>query len=646
MIGFFRSIFQSKLGLFLTFAFVGLIALAFASADITGGSFGGVTGNNVASVGGENIGSGELSRATSTAFENVRQRNPTLDMGSFVDQQGMEGVLNQIINGYTLQQFGSKYGMIASKRLVDSEIANIPAFRGPDGKFSETTFRQVLQSQRMTETQVRDELTRAVIGEQILTPLSYGVKVPQKLVLPYASLILEGRRGRIAIIPSVAYVSEDKPSDKTLTAFYNANTNRYTRPEQRRINYAVFNTDSLGKSIAPSEQEIEAEYKSRAKEFAASEIRSITQVVLPTQAAAKALEAKIRGGISISQAAQQVGLSASEVNNVSKEKFARDFSNAVADTVFSARKNALTAPAQSGLGWHIAHIDAVTEIPARSLDQARGVLTAELRETKTQQAVAEKTESFEDAFDSGSTISEVAKSENLKIEQTPLLVSTGQAPALPDYKPGEQVQRMLQGAFSVERDASPQLVELVPGKSYAMFNVSDVKPAAPPQLVDIRNQVARDYQLDQGFQKAKAAADKVKKQLATGTSLDKALKSLGVRLPSVNKVGATRAQLASSKEKVPPPMALMFSMAENTAKLLEAPGQQGWYIVYLDQIDRGDASKEKGLVAQTQRELASIVGREYEQQFLSAIKNEIGVKTDANAIKGVGDSLSGRGGSN
>ena len=646
MIGFFRSIFQSKIGLFLTFAFIALVALAFASADITGGSFGGVTGNNVASVGGEDIGSGDLSRATSSTFENVRQQNPTLDMATFVDQKGMEGVLGQIINGYALEQFGKKYGMIASKRLVDSEISSINAFHGPDGKFSETAFRQVLQSQKMTENQVREELTRAVIGEQILTPISLGASAPQKLSLPYASLILEGRRGRIAIIPSVAYLPANKPGNQAVSDFYTANTQRYMRPEQRRIRYAVFNADTLGGAIVPTEQEIQAEYKSRAKEFAASETRSITQVILPTEAAAQALESKLRGGQSISAAAQSVGLSASEVNNVGKEKFARDFSNAVADAVFSAPKNALTKPAQSGLGWHIARIDAITAKPARSLEQARSVLTAELRDKKTLQAVADKTESFEDEFASGTTLGEVASAQKLDVKQTPYLVSTGQAPTQPDYRPDEQVQRMLQTAFSMEQGGDPQLVELVPGKSYAMFDVSDIKPAAPPPLADIRDQVTGDYLLDQGSQSAKASAEKVRKMIASGKSLDQALQSLGVALPQVETVGATRAQLASSKEPVPPPMALLFSMAEKTAKVLQAPRDQGWYVVTLDQIDRGDAGKRPELLAQTQQDLGPVIGREYEQQFLSAIKTEVGVKRNESAIKGVGDELSGRGRTN
>ncbi len=642
MIGFFRSIFQSKLGLFLTFAFVALIAVAFASADITGSTFGGVTGNDVAIVGGESIGSGEVEQYATNAQRQVQQQNPQLDMNAWVDEGGLDRVLDQLINEYALAAFGREYGMRATKRLVDSEIANIPAFAGPGGEFSETVFREILASQGLSERGVRESLARTLVGQQIVVPVAFGLRVPKQIATPLASLKLDGRRGQVAFIPSAAYVPAQAPDDRTLAAYYASNARTYTRPEQRRIRYAVVSADNLGAAAVPTDQELRAAYKTRAKEFAASETRSMTQVILPTEAAAKALAGKVAGGVGIEKAAQDIGLSASKVSDITKEKYASDFSNAAADAVFAARNGALSTPAQSSLGWHVAKIENISANPARSFADVRGDLLRELGETKRLQALTTRLETIEDRFAEGATLPEVAAAQKLNVENTPLLLSTGQAPAQSGYKPTEAVQRVLQGAFAMEQDSEPMLAELEPGMQYVVYDVSETKPAAPPPFASQRARVLRDYMLEKGAIRAKAAALKVKQQLDAGKTLKAALASLGVELPPAENIGARRIELEQSQQRVPPPLALMFSMVENTAKTIEGPANQGWYVVYLDTIDRGDASGNTAMVQSYQLGMRPEMSSELEQQFMTAVRKEVGVNRQETGIRAMRDRLTGR----
>ena len=94
MIGFIRSMFQSRLGVIVTLAFVGLIALAFASSDITGSGFGGVAGGDrAATVGDAKIGTGALSQGVSNAFDRAREQDPTLTMARFVGSGDRKSVV-------------------------------------------------------------------------------------------------------------------------------------------------------------------------------------------------------------------------------------------------------------------------------------------------------------------------------------------------------------------------------------------------------------------------------------------------------------------------------------------------------------------------------------------------------------------------
>ena len=107
MIQLFRKFFSSKLGIVMTLAFLGLIAFAFASMDISSsGTFGGIAGGDrVAVVGDERIDSSELSMNLTNALDTARQTDPTITMEAFIAGGGLEDVLAQMIDRTALAEF-------------------------------------------------------------------------------------------------------------------------------------------------------------------------------------------------------------------------------------------------------------------------------------------------------------------------------------------------------------------------------------------------------------------------------------------------------------------------------------------------------------------------------------------------------------
>ena len=103
MINFFRSFFQSKIGLAITIGFLVLIALAFASADVsTTGTFGGLSGtNNVAVVGDEEVTTAELRESANNAFRQVQTNDPTMSLEEFLAEGGLTMALNDFCLLYT-----------------------------------------------------------------------------------------------------------------------------------------------------------------------------------------------------------------------------------------------------------------------------------------------------------------------------------------------------------------------------------------------------------------------------------------------------------------------------------------------------------------------------------------------------------------
>ena len=137
MLGFFRSFLKSRVGVAIALVFLGLIALAFASADVTGSGFGGVAGGDrAAKVGSTRLGTADLGKALTSALEQERQRQPGLTMDQFLASGGMETVLTGLTDRLAIGEWGKRYGLMPSDRLIDSEIVKVQAFQGVDGKFS------------------------------------------------------------------------------------------------------------------------------------------------------------------------------------------------------------------------------------------------------------------------------------------------------------------------------------------------------------------------------------------------------------------------------------------------------------------------------------------------------------------------------
>lgn len=646
MISFFRRIFASKLGLFLTFCFVGLIAFAFATADVSGsGAFGGVTGSGTAATVGEaKLTTAELSQSVNNAFRTEQRQNPSLDLKTYIDGGGFDDVLERLINSFAISAFGNKYDMSAGKRLVDSEIASIPSFQGADGQFSEENFRTALQQQGVKEKQLRDDLTRNLLAEQLLPLASFGAVATDKLVVPYASLLLESREGQIAVVPSAAFVEGVQPADAALAAFYSQNSSRYTVPERRTISYALFDKSRFDDKIEVTTKEVEGYYNLNRNKYAASETRNLVQVILPTEAAAKTLAENIKDGTTISAAAKAVGLSAAQVGSVSKSDFAGTSSQAVANAAFAAANGSVSAPAQSALGWHIVKINGVQQVKGRTMAEARDEIVAIIKRDKVDEALAELTVRMEDEFAAGSSITDVAAAEELTLGLTPMLLANGQNPNDPAYRPIPEMQRILPIAFSLEEDSEPQVVEILPGQQYAIMAVTDIAEAAPPPLASIEQQVTRDYILNAGSKAAKKVADAIAEQVAGGVSLTKAVADAEQKLPPVQTIKSTRAELArqSQQGQVPPPLTLMFSMAEGTAKTLRAPQDQGFFVVALNKVNAGDASKRQDLVDATKAQFEQVFGNEYTAQFIAAMKADLGVERNEDALTTIRNQLSGR----
>lgn len=641
MISSIRRFFDSKFGVPVTLGFLALIAIAFASSDITGsGMFGGVSGGDrVAVVGDERIGTADLSRAATNALDQARQQNPTLTMATFLRGGAIDDVLDVLLDRTAIAQFAELVGLRAGDNLVNSEILDIPAFRGADGNFSDETYRAVIAQQGLTDAQVRDDLGQGLLAQQLLVPSAFGAKMPDRMVQQYASLLLERRQGAIGVVPSALYEPTRGPTKAQLDSYYEANRANYVRPERRVVRYATFTTEAVATVAEPTEKELAARYQANKAMFTARESRRLSQLIVPTEAAAKAIRDKVGSGGTLETAAREAGFQISTIGPVEREAYAAQSSSAVAQAVFGAGSGTIAAPARSGLGWHVVRVDGIDRVAGKTLAQARPELLTALRAEKRRQAVADLSASIEEELDGGTSLTDVAKTLKVELTSTPALTADGRVYGTAQTAP-QELAPVLQTAFQME-EGEPQIAELVPGELFIVFEASDITPSATAPLRDITAQVTADWKRAEGLKGAKAAADRILAAVKKGATLPAAMRAENPRLTDLDPINLSREQLAQAGQRVPPPLALLFSMAQGTAKKLEAPNDAGWFLVRLDRIEPGKLDRTSPVFAQAKRELGQTLGQEYASQLRVALRDEVGVEKNQTAIDAVRKQLVG-----
>ncbi|MBB4615612.1 peptidylprolyl isomerase [Novosphingobium taihuense] len=642
MLGFFRSFLKSRIGVAVALVFLGLIALAFASADVTGSGFGGVAGGDrAAKVGSARVDTSELGKALTNAFEQERQKQPGMTMKDFLAAGGMETVLTGLTDRLAMAEWARKHGVVAGDRLIDSEIVKIPAFQGPDGKFSQSAYEQLLAQRGLTDKQVRKDIGQGLIARQLLLPAAFGAQMADEAVQRYAALLTEKRIGTIVSVPSLAFAPASPPDAATLTAYYNANKRRYMQPERRTIRYAIVDEASLKTVPAPTEAEIAQRYKLNTAIYAPSEQRSVTQVIVPTEAAAKALASEVGATGSLDNAARTKGLVASKLADQTRDTLTNQTSRAVADAAFAAASGTLAAPAKSGLGWHVVKVDAIKRNPGKTLDQARPEIVAAITLEKRRAALSDLAAQVEQEIDNGTGLADIAKTLNLTIASTPALTADGSVFGKQGEKASADIAPLVQAAFAMEREGEAQLAEIKPGEKFAIYDVGQLTAATPAPLDLIKGAVARDWAVQQGSAKAKAATDKILAALNKGTPLAEAMKLAGVALPAPQPVDLPRQALTQMQGKVPAPLALMFAMAKGSNKPLEGPNNGGWYVVSLKEIVLGKVERNDAIFKQATASFAQDAGGELADQLRIAIRNDVGVERNEAGIKAVRDQLTG-----
>jgi len=631
MLEFLRKSVSSWLGIgILVLALGALVFTLFQPTGPTGGA--GQGGPVMASVGEGAVTEPELLRTLDRAVARERERNPQMTLPGFIELGGAELVLEQLISGKAIDQFGLANGMAVSRRVVDGEIASIPAAQ-VNGKFDEPTFRRLLADQRLSEEEVREQIESDIKRRQLLTPVALGTTVPRGMAEPFAALLLEVRRGAILAVPSAAMPEPKAPTDAELQAFHTRNKAVYTIPERRAFRYAMLDNAALEAKAKPTPAAVEAYYKANPAEFGGLETRTVNQVVLRDEAAAKAVTAAVRGGQSFADAAAKVGFSPedSALGQATEASLADVTTKEVAAAAFALKDGAVSDPVKGPLGFHVVEVKNITPPKPLPLPAVAASIERKLLEEKSQDLLAESVASAEDRMTGGESFADVAKDMGLQVQTSPALTADGRQFA-EDLTVTMVDQPLLAKVFAADQADGGQVLEVGPGQ-FALVEISDVVAPTLVPLQRIRNDVATAWAIEARSNAAKSVADAIAAEASKGKALSEAAAGRKLQAPqalAVRRLELT--QMAQQGQQVPPPVVMLLNTPKGQARVLAAPGGQGWFVVKVDAVEPGSIAQAPQLIDAVRQSFLAQAGDEMVQTFVRAIERDVGVVKKPEAL--------------
>jgi peptidyl-prolyl cis-trans isomerase D len=599
----------------LAFVMLGMIVIGLGGYGVT--NFG-HTVDSVITVGKVEVSTSDYARALKNQ---MAQFSKQLGQPLTLKEAQMFGIDTQVqqglISNAALDNEALRVGLSAGDLAVAQKIAGIQSFKDVGGKFDRTVYADVLQQNGMTvkefETGIRSDLTRQVLQSAVVG----GVVAPQALTSAIYAYQAEARGFTVLQLTEASLPQKlPEPSADALNAFYTAHIADFTRPEAKRVAYALLEPADIAKDQKVPEADVKAAYDAAADTYNIPEKRLVERLVYPTDADAKAARAKLDAGTSFEDLVKARGLALTDID---MGDVAQGQLGAAGKDVFALTAPGVVGPLPSDLGPALFRVNAILPAQVTTFAAAHDKLMGELQLKAAAKAIATRTEAVNDLLAGGATIAEVAKDQTMKT------ASTDYAKGADDNDPVTQDPQFVKAVDAMQPGDFAQAVALTDGG----LIVLQVTEAVPPTPVPF----------DKAQAKVKTAlhADALTKALGALADADLTAVKGGAKLETL---GITD-RVASTTRGAPPDgisadiLAAAFTMKKDEVQKVEKAGT--YALVRLDIITPAEPKGDKAKAALDS--LSAQVGQSIAQDaydlFANAMTTSGGLRMDQAAMAAV-----------
>ncbi len=420
-------------------------------------------------------------------------------------------VLDQMVMDKVTTQEAERLGLGVSEAELRSSLRQIPDLF-PGGKFvgQQQYEGMVLNRFGTTVEQFEERFRGSVLQQKLRYVVTDGIGVSEaevreaflrdneKLVLQYVFL------------DPKTFQKEIAPTDAALEGYFQKNHDRYTLPEKRTVELLLLDNETARQSVNVSDAERNRYYQDHLDEYRVPERVSVQHILLkatePAQLAAARKKAEdwlkqLKTGADFAELAKKnsedtaTATKGGDLGWILRGQTVPEFEK----VAFSLTPGTVSDPVQTEYGIHLIKVTAHEQARLRPLEEVRSEIDNLLRDQKVQtlmensadQAAAEWRRAPEG-------IDAVASKYHGKALKPPALAREDPIPGLGGAAP------VVEDVFMLEKGQIGRPLPVPSG--YVIPMLSEIAPARPAELGEVKERVRTDYISEQANEKAQTKA--------------------------------------------------------------------------------------------------------------------------------------------
>ncbi|SFW27260.1 SurA N-terminal domain-containing protein [Nitrosovibrio sp. Nv17] len=456
----------------------------------------------LALVAGEKIMRQEFEQALRNQQENMRAA-----MGGSLDDAMLESpqlramVLDRLIQQRLLKHEAVRVGLTVPDTQLISTIQEIPAFQ-EDGAFSKQRYETLLRGQgmnpRMFEARVRQEILRQQLTDAYAGSSLVADRVTERI------LRLGGERREISLthIQPEQFLSQVKPDEAAIQAYYDSHQAEFRLPEQVRVEYLVLSLDDLIQDQSVSAEEVQEYFEGHRSDFEEAEERRASHILIkaPAEAAeaersaarARAEQLLIQVRREPQRFAELAGQHSEDPGSASQggdlDFFARGMMvKAFEDAVFGMQPDEISDLVETDYGYHIIRLTGIRPARSARLDEVRAQVEQELKKQKASAVFDRMAEEFGNVvYEQSESLQPAAEKFGLHVQQSGWIAKGA---GEPPYFSHVRLQEAIFSEDTLRNRRNTEAVE-VAHNTLISARVAEHRQAATPPLAVLKDEIS------------------------------------------------------------------------------------------------------------------------------------------------------------